>query len=107
MPLSQAHPDALAHTYARSLLELANAEGGQEAVERTLGELEEILELSRSEASFGEFLASRVLSAKARSSSLGSIFEGRASDLTLRLTEAGEWARGPALPPVSEEGAPE
>ncbi len=87
MPLIDAEPDALARTYAQSLVELVEGEGGQEAIERTLGELEDILELAREDPLFGEFLSSRVLAKDARSASLDRIFQGRISDLTLRFLQ--------------------
>jgi F-type H+-transporting ATPase subunit delta len=85
MPLTEAAPDAVARIYANSLFALAKEQGGQGAIESTLGELEDILELARTDATFNEFLASRILPAKAREASLRKIFEGRASDLTLRF----------------------
>jgi F-type H+-transporting ATPase subunit delta len=45
-----------------------------------LGELEDILELAKQDASFGEFLASQILSSDDRSRSIETIFRGRASD---------------------------
>ena len=60
MPLTDARPDALATIYAKSLYELADEQGGQTAVENTLGELEDILEIARGDAQFSEFLSSRV-----------------------------------------------
>ena len=50
-----------------------------------LGELEDVLELTRSDAKFGEFLASLILPAKKRAVSLQQIFKGRVSDVTLRF----------------------
>jgi len=85
MPLIEAEPDAVAQTYARSLFELAEREGGQQRTEDVLGELEDILEIARSDAQFGEFLSSRVVDAGAREGTLKTIFEGRASDLTVRF----------------------
>lgn len=87
MPLVQAQPDALSATYARSLFELAQAGGGQEQIETCLGELDEILELSRQNPTFGEFLASRVLPLKTRAKSLNTIFKDSISDLTLRFLQ--------------------
>ena len=40
MPLSMEQSDALAEVYARSLFELAEAQGGQATIESTAGELE-------------------------------------------------------------------
>lgn len=85
MPLIESEPDAVAQTYARSLFELAESEGGQERTEDILGELEDILEIARSDASFGEFISSRIVSAEAREGTLRTILDGRASDLTLRF----------------------
>lgn len=87
MPLSQGEPNALSRTYAASLFELAETEGGQESIENALGELEDVLELARADAQFGEFLSSRVLGADIRAASLGRIFEGRASGLIVRFLQ--------------------
>lgn len=87
MPLSQGEPNALSRTYATSLFELAESEGGQESIENALGELEDVLELARADAQFGEFLSSRVLGADIRAASLGRIFEGRASGLIVRFLQ--------------------
>lgn len=85
MPLTDARPDALAVVYAQSLYELADTQGGQKAVESTLGELEDILELARTDHRFSEFLSSRVLKQKDRTRSIDSIFAGKVSDLTVRF----------------------
>jgi F-type H+-transporting ATPase subunit delta len=85
MPLTEAAPDAVARIYANSLFELTREQGGQAAIEATLGELEDILELARTDAKFNEFLASRILPAATRAESLRKIFTGRSSDLTLRF----------------------
>jgi len=85
MPLTESKPDALAKIYAKSLYELADESGGQSAVESTLGELEDILELARSDAQFSEFLSSRVLKQKDRTTSIDAIFGGKVSDLTVRF----------------------
>jgi len=85
MPLTDARPDALAHVYAKSLYELAVETGGQSTVESTLGELEDILELARTDAKFSEFLSSRVLKQKDRTRSIDAILSGKVSDLTVRF----------------------
>lgn len=85
MPLNQQPPDALARLYAASLFELAQAEGGQSRIGEVLSELEEILELARTDFAFGEFLSSRILPVDNRAASLERIFKGRISDLTLRF----------------------
>lgn len=81
----QTATDAISTVYARSLFELAEKQGGREAIEATLGELEDILELARQNRSFAEFLSSRVVSADRRAASLERIFSGRVSDLTKRF----------------------
>lgn len=82
MPLTHSEPDALSRVYAAALFDLAQAQGGQATIEHTLAELEELLDLARSEPAFGEFLASRILAADARGRSLERILTGRVSDLT-------------------------
>lgn len=85
MPLTESKPDALAKIYAKSLYDLADESGGQSAVESTLGELEDILELARSDAQFSEFLSSRVLKQNDRTTSIEAIFSGKVSELTVRF----------------------
>ena len=85
MPLIESKPDALAQTYARSLFELAEAQGGRARVEECQGELEAVLEAARADARFGEFLSSRVLPPAARAESLTKIFQGRLSETVLRF----------------------
>ena len=101
MPLTEAQPDALAQTYARSLFELAQGDDGQDQIEACCDELETILELARSDAMFNEFLASRVLPRRRRARSLDAIFAGRISGLTLRfllvLNEKGRLGHLPAI----------
>jgi F-type H+-transporting ATPase subunit delta len=87
MPMVQSQPDALARMYATSIFELAQESGdGQQAAEHLLGELEEVLEIARSDARFGEFL-SQILSVAARRASLDRIFKGRVSDLTYKFLQ--------------------
>lgn len=101
MPLIDTPPDALAEIYAGSLFELAETKGGRPAIEATLSELEDILELARSDARFNEFLASRVLPVAQRSASLEKIFKSKISDLTLRFLQVlNEKGRLSHLPPI-------
>lgn len=79
------HIDALARTYAQALFEAAERAGGRERIESLAGELEEILELARSDRAFDEFLRSRILPTADRKRSLTRIFEGRVSELALRF----------------------
>lgn len=82
MPLTDSAPDAASRIYARSLIELANSNGGRERVEQILGELQSIVELARTDSRFSEFLSSRVISSEERKASLKKIFSGRISDTT-------------------------
>ena len=101
MPLTESAPDALANIYARSLLELAEADGGRERIESVMGQLEDILDLARADRRFGEFLASKVLSSAERQKSLRTIFTGRCDDLVMRfllvLNEKGRLGHLPAI----------
>jgi F-type H+-transporting ATPase subunit delta len=102
MPLIESQPDAVARTYARSLYELADAGGGRAKVEEVLGELEDILELTRSIPSFGEFLASRSLAASARGESLKRILGGRVTQLTSNFLQVlNDKGRISALPAIA------
>lgn len=85
MPLIDSQPDALSAIYAKSLIDLADSQGGRTTIETILGELEDVLELARSDKQFGEFLGSRVLGAKDRSEALTRIFTGRVHKLTLNF----------------------
>ena len=85
MALIESQPDALAFRYAKSLFELAEADGGRDRIEGVLAELESVLELARGDARFSEFFASRVLPAKSRAASIRAIFEARTDDLVLRF----------------------
>lgn len=87
MPLHEGQPNALAQIYAKSLFELAEAKGGRENIEQTLGEIEDILELARANPKFAEFLSSPALSAADRAESIGKIFKGRASELTTNFLQ--------------------
>lgn len=101
MPLTHSEPDALSRVYAAALFDLAKSQGGQPTIEHTLAELEELLDLSRSEPAFGEFLASRILAAETRGKSLERILTGRVSDLTrnflLTLNAKGRLASLPGI----------
>ncbi len=85
MPLLETQPDAAASIYANSMFELMNKRGGQQAVEAALGELEEFVELARSDAKFGEFISSRIISAEKRSHALETIFKGKLSTPVLNF----------------------
>ncbi|MBU6414489.1 MAG: ATP synthase F1 subunit delta [Planctomycetes bacterium] len=101
MPLVESQPNAASNMYARSLLELADQQGGRAVCEEIGSELEQILELGRTDRAFGEFLSSRLIASKARGESLSRILKGRISDLTLRfllvLNRKGRLASLPAV----------
>lgn len=85
MPLTEAPPDALARVYADSLFQLAEKAGGQNEIESVLGELEDILEIARSDTRFSEFLSSQILPVEARGEALKRILSGRASPLAMNF----------------------
>ncbi len=85
MPMIESQPDAVARLYARSLFELANEQGGRNAIEDTGAELGDLVELARQDRSFGEFLSSRIVPTVKRDESLKTILKGRTSDLILRF----------------------
>ena len=85
MPLTEAPPDALARVYADSIFELAEKAGGQSQIEAVLGELEDILEVARSDTRFSEFLSSQILPMEARGEALKRILTGRAASLTVNF----------------------
>lgn len=101
MPLIDAHPDALSAIYARSLIDLCESQGGKETIESVLGELEDILELGRSDKQFGEFLSSRVVAAKDRGEAISRVFSGKVHKLTLNflltLNRKGRLSHLPAI----------
>ena len=84
MPLIEAQPSALAKVYAKSLFELAQQEG-QENAESILGELEDIVEIARNDRAFSELLASRLIDSGKRDASLDRMFSGKVSDLTIKF----------------------
>ncbi|MBL8760872.1 MAG: ATP synthase F1 subunit delta [Phycisphaerae bacterium] len=85
MPLIDTQPGALAKTYARSLIDLAMAQGGRDKVEAVLGQLQDVLELAVSNPRFNEFLASRVVASRDRAQSLRAMFENAVDTLTLNF----------------------
>ena len=77
--------DAVARVYAQSLLELAEAAGGDEKIIETSTELMAIMEIIRSDESTAEFLRSPIVEQEKRATAIRRIFEGRVSDLILRF----------------------
>ncbi len=87
MPLFESPPEAVDKVYAKSLFELAEAEGDRDRLESLASELDEFVELTRAEAQLSEFMSSRILATKDRAGSLATMFEGRISDLLLRFLQ--------------------
>lgn len=82
---TNANIDAIARVYAQSLMELAEAAGGEDKISETGQELESLLEIVRSEASFAEFLRSPIVKRSSRRDSIRRMLDGRISDLLLRF----------------------
>jgi len=87
MPLIESQPDAVSALYARSLYELADSQGGHDKISEVLGELQQIADLARNDARFGEFLASRIVSVDQRAKAINTILAGRVSPLTLNFVQ--------------------
>jgi F-type H+-transporting ATPase subunit delta len=79
--------DALARIYARSLFELAESEGGQDVIENSYAELEDVVELATEDPRFAEFLTSQILGVNERAKSIDAIFKNRASALTVKFLQ--------------------
>lgn len=77
--------DTVARVYALSLFELAQDAGGREKILEVAGELEQIIELARSNTQFANFLDSPVVDTQRRGASIRSIFQDRITDLVLRF----------------------
>ena len=77
--------DALASVYARSLYELAEAAGGADKIMEVNDEVEQIIDLTRSDARFNEFLASPIIDPAKRADALRRMFDGQVNDLILRF----------------------
>lgn len=77
--------DAVARVYAQSLLELAEAAGGDAKIAEIGEELEAVLEIVRGDAMIAEFLRSPIVDRHKRGASLRTVLDGRVSDLLLRF----------------------
>jgi F-type H+-transporting ATPase subunit delta len=73
-------PDSVDRAYAKSLFELVEGQGGRAKLEELDGELDELVDLLRSEPKLEEFLASQIIPVDQKEKSLRSIFAGRISD---------------------------
>ncbi len=79
------HTDALANIYAKSLIDLADEQGGRDLINEVGDELREIVRLADEDRRFNEFLSSVIVPTSERAQSLRNIFSGRITDLTLRF----------------------
>lgn len=77
--------DAVARVYAQSLLELAEAAGGDAKIAEIGEELQAVLEIVRGDAMIAEFLRSPIVERTKRGDSLRTVLDGRVSDLLLRF----------------------
>lgn len=82
---SNATIDAVARVYAQSLLELAEAAGGEEKIAETGEQLQSLLEIVQAEPAFAEFLRSPIVKRSSRGESLKRVLDGQVSDLLLRF----------------------
>lgn len=82
---SNATIDAVARVYAQSLLELAEAAGGEEKIAETGEQLQALLEIVQAEPAFAEFLRSPIVKRSSRGESLKRVLDGQVSDLLLRF----------------------
>lgn len=76
MPLFDAEPEAVDRVYAETLYELADAEGGEHRLKDVVAELDDIVELTKQDPRFSEFLSSRILGTEERAASIRKIFDG-------------------------------
>ena len=77
--------DEIAEVYARSLYDLALDAGGLDKVSEVHEELQQIVEMGRSNDNFHEFFASPIIGKTSRQDAMKKIFDGRISDLVLRF----------------------
>lgn len=82
---TNANIDAVARVYAQSLMELAEAAGGEDKVAEIGEEMQGLLEIIRSDVSIAEFLRSPIVKRSSRGDSLRKMLDGRISDLLLRF----------------------
>ena len=77
--------DTLANVYARSLFELAEADGGRDKILELADELEQVAELLAGSKELHALFRSPVIDGDRRANTLRSIFENRITDLLLRF----------------------
>jgi F-type H+-transporting ATPase subunit delta len=95
-------PNAATRVYARSLFDLAMAQGGRAKVEEVADELEQVVDLARTQPKMSDLLASPTIGDDARAASLTRIFSGRVNSLTIKFLQVlNEKGRLGALPAVA------
>ena len=77
--------DTLANVYARSLFELAEADGGRDKILELADELEQVAQLLAGSKELHALFRSPVIDGDRRANTLRSIFENRITDLLLRF----------------------
>jgi F-type H+-transporting ATPase subunit delta len=77
--------DALAHVYAQSLFELATDAGGNEKLLEIADEIEQLVELTTSNADIATFFSSPIIDCDKRENALSAIFSNKVTDLMLRF----------------------
>ncbi len=77
--------DAVSLVYARALYELADGAGGRAKLEEVGDELDQVMELLRSDRRFHEFMSSPIVDRVKRGAALRTMFHGRITDLLLRF----------------------
>lgn len=81
----QSQKNALAEVYARSLIELADEQGGLPLAQEAQSELAAVAAAATSDRRFSEFLRSRIITSGVKAATLERMLKGRVSDLTLRF----------------------
>lgn len=94
--------NATTRVYARSLFESVLAQGGRSKAEEVADELEQLVELTRSQPRLSDILASPTIARDDRTKSIDRMFKGRLSDTTVRFLHVlNERDRLVALPAVA------
>ncbi len=77
--------DEVGKVYAQSLFDLAKSAGGEQALRDGADELEAVVEASRGDRTFREFLHSPIIDPEKRAASIERMFGGKLSDLVVRF----------------------
>lgn len=77
--------DDISRVYADALVGIVQAEGGNDRLREIAEEFEALVEFTRADKRFHEFLASPILDVEARGAALGRIMSGNFSELLVRF----------------------